>query len=62
MSVKPIGCCTQIRLPEAVVPREALHSLVTTNLHNRERVYPGPSHVGNGCMAEVVKVKSFDPC
>ena len=61
MSVKPIGGSTQIRLPEAVAPREALHRLVTTNLHDRERVYPSPSHVGNRSMAEVMEVKVFDP-
>jgi hypothetical protein len=62
MSVKPIRCCTQIRLPEAVVPREALHRLVTTNLHDRERVYPSPAHIRNRRMAEVVEVETFDPC
>ena len=62
MSVKPIGGSTQIGLPEAVVPRKALHRLVTTNLHDRERVYPGPAHIGNSRMAEVVEVKTFDPC
>jgi len=61
MSVTPIGGSTQIRLPEAVVSRKALHRLVTTNLHYRERVYPSPAHVRNSRMAEVVEVKTFDP-
>lgn len=62
MSVKPIGRCTQIRLPETVVPREAFHRLVTANLHDGERVNSRPAHIGNRRMPEVVEVETLDTC
>jgi hypothetical protein len=60
MSVKPSGCCTQIRLPEAVVPRETLHCFVTADLHDGEGIYSRPPHIGDRRMAEVMKVEAFD--
>src|SRR3954449_5023381 len=60
MSVTPIGCCTQIRLPEAVIPGETLHRLVAADLHDCEGVNPCPSHVRDRRMTEVMKVEAHD--
>src|SRR5438445_12596057 len=47
---------------EAIVPLEHLHRLVPSDPHDRQVVDPGPTHVGNRRMPEVVKPESLDLC
>ena len=50
----------EIALQEAIVPLEHLHRLMPGDPHDREVVNPGPTHIGDCCVPEVVEVEPLD--